>query len=444
MVGLGAWFGRRVRQSTDYFVGGRSLGAGLIFATFIAPNIGAGSIVAATGLAYRQGFAAWWWNGAAGIGSLILAFWIGPRMWREASRLKLLTVGDFLEHRFGLGVRCLAAVLIWGGSFLILCGQLDGIAAVLTIAGGLSHTAGCVIGALVITAYSMAGGLASAARVNSLQFVVKFTGFAIATPLVIMAAGGWSHVAAAGAFNFWTGVNDSQTAGWPLLFLFAPAFFLSPGLLQKAFGARDERALTRGIAANGVVQMLFAFIPVGLGLSARILSPGLANTDVALTALHAISPIIAGLALAALFSAELSAGDAVIFMLSTSGARDIYRAIFKPAASDAELLRVARIVALAGAALGLALSFKYTTVYDSLVLFYGVMGPTLFAPILGGLLLPRGGRWAALASMIVGVTAYLAVTIATHGHPLAGWVTGSFVGLVSSAAAYLAVTFWRR
>ena len=46
--------------------------------------------------------------------------------------------------------------------------------------------------------------------------------------------------------------------------------------------------------------------------------------------------------------------------------------------------------------------------------------------------------------MIVGVTVYLAVTIATHGHPLAGWVTGSFVGLVSSAAAYLAVTFWRR
>lgn len=437
MVGVGVWIGRRVRQSTDYFVGGRALGAGLIFATFIAPNIGAGSIVAATGLAYRQGLAAWWWNGAAGIGSLILAFWIGPRMWREATRLKLLTVGDFLEHRFGLGVRGLAAVIIWCGSLAILCGQLDGIAAVLTIAGGLSHTTGCAIGAVVIVGYSIAGGLASAARVNSIQLIVKLVGFGIATPLVIAAAGGFSHVTEASSLDFFNGVTGGQTAGWPLLFLLAPAFFLSPGLLQKAFGARDERSLTRGIAANGVVQLLFAFIPVGLGMAARVIDPSLQNTDVALTALHAIPPIVAGLALAALFSAELSAGDAVIYMLSTSGARDIYRAILKPSASDAELLRVARVIAVGGAALGLGLTFWYTTVYDALTLFYGVMSVTLFAPILGGLLLPRGGRWAALAAMLVGLTTYLAVYLVTLHHAGFGWATPSFLGIVASAVTYL-------
>jgi SSS family solute:Na+ symporter len=437
MVAVGIWIGRSVRQSTDYFVGGRSLGAGLIFATFIAPNIGAGSIVAATGLAYQQGLAAWWWNGAAGIGSLILAFWIGPRMWREATRLKLLTVGDFLEHRFGLGVRGLAAIVIWCGSLFILCGQLDGIAAVLTIAGGVSHTTGCVIGAVVITGYSIAGGLASAARVNSIQLVVKLVGFGIATPLVIAAAGGVAHVTEASSLDFFNGVTGGQTAGWPLLFLFAPAFFLSPGLLQKAFGARDERSLTRGIAANGVVQMLFAFIPVGLGMAARVIDPTLKNTDVALTTLHAIPPIIAGLALAALFSAELSAGDAVIYMLSTTGARDIYRALIRPSVSDADMLRVARVIAVAGAMLGLVLTFWYQTVYDALTVFYGVMTVTLFAPILGGLLLPRGGRWAALAAMLVGVATYLAVYFATLHHAGFGWATPSFVGIVTSAATYL-------
>ena len=77
----------------------------------------------------------------------------------------------------------------------------------------------------------------------------------------------------------------------------------------------------------------------------------------ALTVLHAIRRSSAALALAAVFSAEMSAADAVLFMLATSGARDFYRAIFKPAASDAEVLRVARVVALAGAALGLTFSF---------------------------------------------------------------------------------------
>src|ERR1043165_3479529 len=105
LIGFGAWVGRRVRHTGDFFVAGRSLGAGLIFATFLAPNIGAGSTVGATGQAYLHGLAAWWWNGSAGLGSLILAFWIGPRIWREATARNLLTVGDFLDHHFGRGVR---------------------------------------------------------------------------------------------------------------------------------------------------------------------------------------------------------------------------------------------------------------------------------------------------------------------------------------------------
>ena len=73
LIALGAWITRRVRASGDFFVSGRSLGAGLIFATFLAPNIGAGSTVGATDLAYREGLSAWWWNGSAGIGSLAVS-----------------------------------------------------------------------------------------------------------------------------------------------------------------------------------------------------------------------------------------------------------------------------------------------------------------------------------------------------------------------------------
>src|SRR5690348_15651726 len=92
LIALGWWIGRRVRGTGDFFVGGRALGTGLVFATFLAPNIGAGSTVGATAIAYHDGLAAWWWNGSAGLGSLVLAFWVGPRIWREARALNLLTV----------------------------------------------------------------------------------------------------------------------------------------------------------------------------------------------------------------------------------------------------------------------------------------------------------------------------------------------------------------
>ena len=59
LVALGAVLSLRVHKSGYFYVAGRRLGPGLIFATLLAANIGAGSTVGATGLAYRDGLSAW-------------------------------------------------------------------------------------------------------------------------------------------------------------------------------------------------------------------------------------------------------------------------------------------------------------------------------------------------------------------------------------------------
>ena len=61
-LGVGLWIGRRVRGASDFFVAGRRLPALLVFATFLAANIGAGSTVGAASIGYRIGLGAWWWN----------------------------------------------------------------------------------------------------------------------------------------------------------------------------------------------------------------------------------------------------------------------------------------------------------------------------------------------------------------------------------------------
>ena len=116
VVGLGLWASRFVRQSSDFFVASRSLGPWLIFASMVAANIGAGATIGVAGLAYREGISAWWWSGSAGIGSLVLAFWVGPRIWRVAKERGFYTTGDFLEHRYGGTVRGVVTLLIWLGS----------------------------------------------------------------------------------------------------------------------------------------------------------------------------------------------------------------------------------------------------------------------------------------------------------------------------------------
>src|SRR5687767_3114408 len=338
-VALGLWIARRVRNSADFFVAGRSLSAAAIFSTFLAANIGAGSTVGATALGYREGFAGWWWNGSAGLGTLVLAFWVGPRLWRIARDHNLYTVGDYLALRYSEGVRGVSTLFIWLGSFWILSGQLIGCAVVLQVLLGWPPWAGGLAGTLIVTAYFSAGGLLSSAWVNRIQDFVVVAGFAIAVPLAIGLAGGWDALQAANSdrLDFWNG--RAPGTGWTMLFVLGPSFFLSPGLVQRAFAARDERSLKKGIAWSGVALMLFAFLPMLLGMAAHAQFPELeaaGKSQQALpTLLTAITPVWVGaLALAAVFAAEISSADAVLFMLSTSGAQDLYKRFINREASD--------------------------------------------------------------------------------------------------------------
>jgi solute:Na+ symporter, SSS family len=275
MAAIGIWIGRRVRATGDFFVAGRSLGPALIFATFLAGNTGAGSTVGAASLAYRDGLSAWWWNASAGLGCLILAFSVGPRMWRESVEHGDLTVGDFLERHYGPHLRVIVALLVWIGTLSILAGQLLGMSTVFQVVAGVAPFAGCALGALLVSVYFIAGGLLSSAYVNLVQLIVKLVGFALVTPMAMAAAGGWSALTVDPArLDLLAG--GSPQSGWRLLFFLAPAFIVSPGLLQKAFAARDERAVTTGIAWNGAALIAFALLPTLVGMSARAAFPAIA------------------------------------------------------------------------------------------------------------------------------------------------------------------------
>ncbi len=148
---------------------------------------------------------------------------------------------------------------------------------------GAPKWAGCSIGGLLITIYSSAGGLKAGAWVNMVQLAVKMGGFAIALPLALSAVGGWSAVTAMSPpsdsyWNFWAGGES----GIVYLALLGPAFIVSPGMLQKLYAARDDRAVRLGVGWNAIGLLLYAIVPVVLGMIARLRFPALASSDLAL------------------------------------------------------------------------------------------------------------------------------------------------------------------
>lgn len=441
LIGLGLWIGRRVSGTKDFFVAGRQLGPGLIFSTMLAANIGAGSTVNATALGYTDGMAAWWWVGSAALGNAILAFWIGPAIRREAAKRDLRTVGDYLEYRYSATVRALVAALLWAGALFILAGQLFAMGVILGAAANIPSWAGCVIGGCVITVYFTAGGLLTSAWVNMVQLIVKLSGFAIVVPLVLDRIGGMQALAAVHPgdpvyWNFWR----VGPPGIMWLAMLTPAFIVSPGLLQKIFGARDDRAVRIGVGLNALGLLLYAGVPVVLGIAARLLFPDLATPDFALPTLllRGLPPVVGAFGLAAVFSAEISAADAVLFMLTTSLSQDLYKRFVNPAADDARVLLVTRVTAIVSGIVGVALAIALGSVLNALTIFYTLLGVSLFVPILAGLYVRRAGTPEAMASMFGGVGTMVVVQAATGGRGIFG-MTPALAGLIAASAAFLVV-----
>jgi SSS family solute:Na+ symporter len=430
MIAFGLILSRRVRKSGDFFVAGRELSAGLIFSTLLAANIGAGSTVGAAGLGYRDGLSAWWWVGSAGIGSLILAFTVGPRIWRIARDNNLYTVGDYLEFRYNRTMRGLVAVLLWFGSLAILSGQLVAMEQIFRATAGLGRIEGCLLAAAVITAYFAAGGLHSTARVNVIQMIVKLAGFTLALVFLLTTAGGWSAIRAdvlAGpgapdSGKYFNLMGGGLSGALSYIALLTPSFIVSPGLLQKLFGARDESAVRRGVGLNALGLLAFAIIPVLMGVIARGQFPDLENREMALPALMtgALPVWLGGLMLGALFSAELSAADAVLFMLTTSLGKDLYKTFIRPDADDKSLLLVARLTAVGCGAIGAGLAIWFGSVIAALKIFYTLLSAALLLPLLFGLYSRRVTARAAIAATLVSVALTFTLERLTGGQGVAG------------------------
>ncbi|HEY7171583.1 MAG TPA: sodium:solute symporter family protein [Vicinamibacterales bacterium] len=440
LMALGLWIGRRLRGAADFFVASRQLGPGLIFSTMLAANIGAGSTVGATSEAYQHGLAAWWWVGSAGVGCTVLALWVGPAMRRIAAEQGLRTVGDYLEFRYNGSVRGIIAALLWIGSLFILASQLIGLGWILNVVTGMPKAIGCAIGGLVVVVYFTAGGLLTSAWVNVVQLAVKLAGFAVALPLAFAWIGGWPPVREAVAETPpYAGFLSATSVKY--FALLAPSFVVSPGLLQKVFGARDDRAVRAGVGLNALALFLFAGAPVLLGVIARGGFPNLPAPNLALPTVftEALPPLAGAIALAAVFSAEVSAADAVMLMLTTSVSQDLYKRFLNARATDDQVLHVARVATVVAGLLGIALALSSEDLVQTLTIFYALLGVSLFVPIVAGLYVRRSTSAGAVTAIVAGVAGMMTVQLLTGGAGY-GVLTPAPAGLIAAAAAWAIVT----
>ncbi|MBQ3646364.1 MAG: sodium:solute symporter family protein, partial [Synergistaceae bacterium] len=288
---------------------------------------------------------------------------------------------------------------------------------------------------VVTTLYFAAGGLLSSAFVNILEVAVILIGFVIALPFVWNFSGGFETIKAnipdTKYFDFF-GMGSTAIIGY--IVMLVPSFFISPGLIGKVFAAKDERSIKIGTSLNGLVQLIFAIIPVIIGVATFSKFPDLARPDLALpTAMKNMMPFFAGsIALAAIFAAEVSTADTVLYMLAGSLTNDIYKRFFNPDISDSKLLTLSRITTVICGIIGVILALKLESIISALTIFYSLMSVSLSAPLIFGLFTKRASNFGAVLSALIGIGVTLFVNFNGNLNLFGLVLNSSTCGIISS------------
>lgn len=414
LIAVGVIISRYVKGADDFFVGGRKMAPFLLFITLVAPNIGAGSTVGVAGMGFTSGISAAWWIIASAVGTFILAFIVGPKIWEIAKKHGFYTLGDYLEYRYNRYFRGFISLMMAIGTLAIFAGQLMGIGWILSVVADIDKTTSVLIAAIVVVLYFCAGGFLSAVYANLIEACVKLIGFIVAVPLVLSFVGGFeglhmkvvanmADTAQSAAYFSFDGLGATVITGFFLMLM--PSFFLSPALIGKVYSARDKNTVRISTFFCGVVMLLFSVIPVILGMAAYAIAPNLPQSDLALPyVMKECMPFWASaLALAAIFSAEISAADAVLYMITTSFTKDLYKSFINPAVSDEKLIKGGRTVTVIAGLIGIGLAIVLPSVISALSIFYSLMSVSITAPLLFGLFTRRSSAFSAVFSAIVGV-----------------------------------------
>ena len=150
-----------------------------------------------------------------------------------------------------------------------------------------------------------------------MQLIVKLVGFAVAVPLAVAAVGGLNGLTSVappepGYWTWWLAeFRDHVCRGaWACV-------FLSLGCCRRSFGARDDRAVRIGVGLNAPACFCLPEFRVCWNRRARPVSGTIGRASGSPMLLVHTLPPRWRLGLAAVFSAEISAADAKLFMLTT-------------------------------------------------------------------------------------------------------------------------------
>jgi len=454
ILAIGTWFGRRQKDTRDFFFGGQRFSWWLIAFSLIATTIGSYSFVKYSAISWRHGIASsqtylndWFWL------PLLLFGWL-PLLYFS----RLTSIPEYFERRFNP----LARRVVTGLLLVYLIGyigvNLFTMGKALNILLGWPVLVAAIVVATISAIYVTFGGQTSVIMTDLFQGVMLLCAGLLVLGLAAAHLGGvlplWEHIprthrTAFPAFN--------ADPSYPAVGIFwqdaiansAMFYFLNQGILMRFMAARSVDEGRKAAVAVLLVLMPIAAVVVASGgwagralAHAGILPADLDGGEVFfVTAELLASPGIFGLLMAALTAALMSTVDTLITAIAAIVVNDIYRPL-RPGASERAQLGVARWTSIGVTLIGVALVpvfSMFDTIYEAHGAFTAAVTPPMIVALLLGVFWRRFTPAAAVATMVGGTIAVAAsvvwpelITPFAHGVPM----TEPGEGLLGGAKSY--------
>lgn len=372
------WYSKNmIASNKDFMVAGRRLGPILMAGTLAATEIGGGSSlgVVQQGMG-KFGISSAWYVIAMGFAFVILTF-LAPKF--RAATVK--TVPEYFRRRYGKLPGIITAIIMVLPLIGLTAGQMIASAVILSTMMGISFSAAVIAICVIVTIYSVMGGLWSVTLTDFIQVFFIVFGMAVAIPYAFDLAGGWSNIVAnvpPETFDLFHGYSVLDVISLTIMYI--TTFTVGQEAVSRYYAARDGKAAQQGSIIAAIINFIYGFIPAILGVTVLALI-NMGSFDAALfqdvgsryalpvLAVNAMPPIICGILFSGVISATMSSASSDLLGAGSIFANDIYREVIKPEASDEEVMKVARIVMVLSGVLSLLIALFNTSSIITILMF---------------------------------------------------------------------------
>ncbi len=423
MLAIGFFTFRKTKSTSDYFLGGRSIGPWFTALSAEASDMSGWLLMGLPGLAYFTGLQEAFWT-AVGLlaGTYLNWLFVAKRMRKYTIHAKnSITIPEFLTNRFHDTSKVLQTIssviilvffVVYTASGFLACAKL------FTAVFGMNYYAALIFGVVVILGYTLLGGYLAVVATDFLQGSLMFIALVATGFLALVAVGGPAHTfAKLGEFGqhfinpFIT--PPGTTYGF-LQILSALAwglgYFGMPHILVRFMSIRSnaEVKTSRRIAMVWVTIAMAAALLVGVVGKLFLLPMSFDSQSAAeavfIASMQKIFPtFIAGFFLCAILAASMSTADSQLLVASSAFSKDVYKALLRKDASDKETLLVSRITVIVITIIAIFLAMDpNSSIFDVVSYAWAGFGATFGPVIIAALFWRRATRNGAIAAMVGG------------------------------------------